>query len=179
MTRAGSAIPPRRPTGILRTQHAANRDGGHRDPRKVDGKHASFAGDVPTIDPAVMSFDGPSAERETEAQAGSIGSALLERAEQFVNIPAWDSATLVLHLDEHAFGAGADPQRDGRVRALNLKAFCSTFVSTAARMCRSASMDTPSSTGNTVSVTPRLRASSVAADANSAMNSETRNCSRF
>ena len=38
-----------------------------RDPRKVDGKHATFAGEVPTIDPAVVCFDGPSAERETEA----------------------------------------------------------------------------------------------------------------
>jgi len=38
-----------------------------RDPRKVDGKHATFAGEVPTIDPAVVRFDGPSAERETEA----------------------------------------------------------------------------------------------------------------
>ena len=44
-----------------------------------------------------MCFDGPSAEREPEAQAGSIGSALLERAEQFVNVPAWESAAFVLH----------------------------------------------------------------------------------
>jgi hypothetical protein len=68
-----------------------------------------------------MCFDGPSAERQTEAHAGSIGSALLERAEQFVNIVARETATLVLHLGEHAFGAGADPQRDGRVRARKLE----------------------------------------------------------
>ena len=54
-----------------------------------------------------------------------------------------------------------------------------SFLTTAARTCRSASIATPSSTGITVSVMPRAFASNVAAGASSSMNPDTRNCSRF
>jgi hypothetical protein len=64
-----------------------------------------------------MRFYGPSAEREAEAHAGSIGSALLERTEQFVDILAREPAALVLDLDEHAFRAGPDAHRPRRLRA--------------------------------------------------------------
>ena len=72
---------------------------------------------VARIDPAVVRFNAPSAEGEAKTQAGSIGAALLERAEELVDVPARQTAALVLDLDEHALGAGADPQRDGRVEA--------------------------------------------------------------
>jgi hypothetical protein len=32
-----------------------------------------------------------------------IGSALLEWAERFVDVDVWETATLTLYLDEHAF----------------------------------------------------------------------------
>ena len=127
----------------------------------------------------MVRLDGPSAEGQAETQAGSIGAALLERTEQVLDVPPRKAAAFVLDLDEHALGAGADPQRDGGRGRVNLKAFCSRFITTAARTCRSASIATPSSTGITVSVTPRALASSVAAGASSSMNSETRNRSGF
>ncbi len=64
----------------------------------------------------MVRFDAPSAEGEAKAQAGSIGAALLERAEQFVHVPARETAAFVLDLDEHALGAGADAERDSGTR---------------------------------------------------------------
>ena len=89
------------------------RDGGNWQPRQVDGEDASPSRQVARIDPAVVRFSAPSAEGETKTQAGSIGAALLERAEQLVDVPARETAAFVLDLDEHALGAGADPERDG------------------------------------------------------------------
>ena len=66
-------------------------------------------GQVARRDPAIVRLDAPSAEGEAKAQAGSIGAALLERAEQIVDVPAGETAAFVLDLDEHALGAGADP----------------------------------------------------------------------
>ena len=78
-------------------------------------------GQVARIDPAVVRFDAPSAEGEAKAQAGSIGASLLERAEQLVDVPPRETAAFVLDLDQHALGAGADPQRDGGTRAGELE----------------------------------------------------------
>ena len=93
-----------------------DRDGGNWQPRQVDGEDASLTRQVARIDPAIVRFDAPSAEGEAKAQAGSIGAALLERAEQLVDVPVRETAAFVLDLDEHALGAGADPQRDGGTR---------------------------------------------------------------
>jgi hypothetical protein len=73
-----------------------NVDGRHWDPRHVDGEHASPARKVARIDPAIVRFSAPSAERETETQAGSIGAALLERAKELVDLPTRQTAALVL-----------------------------------------------------------------------------------
>ena len=94
----------------------AHRHSGNWEPRQVDGEDASPVRQVARIDPAMVRFDTPPAEGEAKAQAGSIGAALLERAEQFVDVPARETAAFVLDLDEHALGAGADPERDGRTR---------------------------------------------------------------
>ncbi len=82
--------------------------GGNWEPRQVDGEDASPIRQVARIDPAIVRFDAPSAEGEAEAKAGSIGAALLERAEQFVDVPTRQTAAFVLDLDQHALGAGAD-----------------------------------------------------------------------
>ena len=62
-----------------------------------------------------------------------------------------------------------DPTRSVTVESgrVNLNAFCSRFPTTAARICRSASMVTLASTGNTMRVMPRALASNVAAYATS------------
>ena len=145
------------PRGSFETKTIATAGTGSRG-RSTVKTHPLFR-QVARIDPAVVRFDAPSAEGEAKAQAGSIGAALLERAEQFVDVPTRETAAFVLDLDEHALGAGADPERDGGTGRVNLNAFCSRFPTTAARTCRSASIATPSSTGITVSLMPRAFAS--------------------
>ena len=66
------------PRGASRLDH---RDGGNWEPRQVDDEDASPVRQVARIDPAIVGFDGPSAEGEAQAQAGAIGAALFERAE--------------------------------------------------------------------------------------------------
>jgi hypothetical protein len=85
-----------------------NRGVRNRNSGKVDGKDASCTRHVASIDSAVIGFDAPSAEREADTETGSIGAALLERAEQFVDVLVWESATFIVDLDEHAFGVAAD-----------------------------------------------------------------------
>jgi hypothetical protein len=80
-------------------------DGGNRQPRQVDGENAALTREVARINPAIVRFSAPSAEGETQTHAGSIGAALLERAKELVDIPTWQTAALVLDLDEHALGA--------------------------------------------------------------------------
>ncbi len=60
----------------------------------------------------MVRFGTPSAESETKTQAGSVGVALLERKEQFSDLPAWETAAFILNLDAHALGADADAERD-------------------------------------------------------------------
>ena len=55
--------------------------------REVDGKHAPCVRQVARIELTTVGFGPPSAEPEPNAQAGSIGASLLERAEQFVDVP--------------------------------------------------------------------------------------------
>ena len=87
------------------------REGRKRDPRQVDAEDASPVRKVAGIDPAIVRFDAHAAEGEAKAHAGSIGPPLLERAKQLVDIPTRETTALVLDLDEHAFGAGANAQR--------------------------------------------------------------------
>ena len=65
----------------------AHRDG-DRESRQVDGKDTSRIRQVARIDQAIVRFDRPSAEGEAKTQTGAIGAALLERAEQFVDVPS-------------------------------------------------------------------------------------------
>jgi len=95
--------------------------GRNRQPRQVDGENAPLTRKVARIDPAIVRFSAPSAEGETQTHAGSIGAALLERAKELVDIATWQAAALVLDLDEHALGARASPERDGRPRAGELE----------------------------------------------------------
>jgi hypothetical protein len=97
------------------------RHGGKWLPRQVDGEHASSPRQVARIDPAIVRFSAPSAEGEAKTYAGAIGAALLERAKELVGIPAWQAAALVLDLDEHALGACANPECDGRPRPRELE----------------------------------------------------------
>jgi hypothetical protein len=55
----------------------------------------------------MVRFDRPSAKGEAKTQAGSIGTSLLERTEQFGGISTLQTAAFVLNLDQHALGAGA------------------------------------------------------------------------
>jgi hypothetical protein len=64
---------------------------------------------VARVNPATVRFDARSAEGEAKSQAGSIGAALLERAEQLVQVFTRNTAAFVLDLDEHALGVAADP----------------------------------------------------------------------
>ena len=73
------------------------------------------------IEPAIVRFDAHTAERKTKAHAGSIGPSLLEGAKQLVDIPVRETAALVLDLDEHAFGAGTDPEHNGGPRSRELE----------------------------------------------------------
>ena len=73
------------------------------------------------MDPATVRFDARSAEAEAKSQASSIGASLLERAEQVVEVFIRKTAAFVLDLNEHALGAGADPERDGSPRARELE----------------------------------------------------------
>ena len=57
-------------------------------------------GQVSRIDPAMVGFDAPSAEREAEAQACSIGAALLERTEELAGVLNRQASALVLDLVE-------------------------------------------------------------------------------
>src|SRR5688572_9098682 len=90
-------------------------------PWQIDGENASPSGKVPRVDPAMVGFDAPSAEREAQAQTGSIRASLLERAEEVVGIRAGQATAFVLDLDEDALGAGAHPQRHDRVRPRELE----------------------------------------------------------
>ena len=77
-------------------------------------------GQVSRIDPAMVCFDAPSAEREAEAQACSIGAALLERTEELAGVLNRQASALVLDLDQDALGAGADPEGHAGVRSREL-----------------------------------------------------------
>ena len=139
------------------------RDCGNWSPRQVDGEDASFAGQRARIDSAVVSFDAPSAERETQAQARSIGASLFERAEE-IGIPIRDEPPHSSSISMSTRSALAPTCSVTVVRGLvNLNAFCRRFPTTEPRTCRSASIATPSSTGTTVSVMPRTFASKLAA----------------
>ena len=81
-------------------------------PREVDGKDASRIREVARIDPAMVRFNGPPAEREAKTETCSIRAVLLERTEQVVDVAARKAAAFVLDLDQNPLGAGARPQRD-------------------------------------------------------------------
>src|SRR5437762_5757395 len=53
---------------------------------QVHREYASLARQVARIDAAVVRFSPPSAEREADTHAGSIGPPLLERAEQVLEV---------------------------------------------------------------------------------------------
>jgi hypothetical protein len=58
-----------------------HRAGGHWYPREVKSEDASPVRQIARIDPAIVRFDGPSAEGKAQAQASAIGAVLFERAE--------------------------------------------------------------------------------------------------
>ena len=182
LTPTPSGRKPRRASvrGVLgRASRLNDRDGGNWLPRQVDGEHASSTREVARIDPAIVRFSAPSAEGETKTHAGSIGAALLERAKELVDIPTRQTAALVLDLDEHALGACANPERDARPRPCELEGVLQKVSHDRGENCLSAAIARPSSTGVTMSLTPRAFASNVDADAISSMNAATGNCSRF
>ena len=88
-------------------------EGGYWEPRQVDRENASPVRQIARVDPAAIGFSAPSAESETKANAGAIGAALLERTKELVDIATWETAALILDLDEHAICAGSDPECDG------------------------------------------------------------------
>ena len=88
--------------------------------RQVDGEDTSSPRQAPRVNPAAIRFGAPSAEGEAETEASAIGTALLECAEQLVRVPARKTAAFVLHLDEHALGAGADSEGDRAARPAEL-----------------------------------------------------------
>jgi hypothetical protein len=93
-----------------------DRERENSEPGQVDREYASLIREIACVDPATVRLSAPSAEGETKTDAGSIGAALIERAEELFDIPTRETAALVLNLDVHALGAGADPERDGGPR---------------------------------------------------------------
>ena len=85
-----------------------DRECGDREARQIDRKHAPDIRKVARVNAAVARLDGPSAEGEAETQAAPIGAALLERVKQVLHAPTREASTLVLDLNEHAIGVGAD-----------------------------------------------------------------------
>ena len=85
-------------------------------PWQVDDDDASPFRQVARIDPAAICLGAPTAIGEAKAQAGSIGAALPVWAEKPVDVPVWETAAFVLDFNEHALGAGADPERDAGTR---------------------------------------------------------------
>lgn len=75
-----------------------------------------------------------------------------------------------LSATEHAPGAGTHPQRDGRPRSGELEGVLQKIAHDRGEEWRSARIATPSTTGVTVSLTPRPFASNVEADAMPSMN---------
>jgi hypothetical protein len=62
----------------------------------------------------MVRFNGPPTAGEAETQARSVCAFLLERVEEVVRIPTWETAAFVHDLDEHPFHAHANSQGDGR-----------------------------------------------------------------
>src|SRR4051812_37972230 len=81
-----------------------------RDARQIDGEDAPHTWKRARIDAAVDCLHRPPAERQSETRPRPIGAALLEWLEQVCRIPGRQTATFVLHLDQHTFNAAADPQ---------------------------------------------------------------------
>jgi hypothetical protein len=58
---------------------------------------------------ATARFGAPPAEREPDAEAGSIGGALLERGDEVLSLPrARQPSTFVPNVDENAISTGAN-----------------------------------------------------------------------
>ena len=122
---------------------------------------------------ATVGFDRLAAEGEAQAQPAPIASLLLEREKQVVRTRRGQPAALILHFDPHAIGAARTRSTTAVPGLVNLKAFCSRFLTTAASVCRSPETATPASTGGTTSRMPLARASSRAAASMSLMKSAT------
>ena len=153
--------------------------GANGKPRQINGKDASLAWKIARIDAAVIRFRAPSAESQTETHARPIRAALLERAKELVDTPARQTAALIPHLDKHALWARLDTQRNSGARSGELERVLQKISDDRRSTCRSARISTPWSTGVTVSLTPRVFASKVEAEAISSMNAATPNCSGF
>src|SRR5688500_14426246 len=83
-------------------------DDGNWQSWQVDDEDASPVGQTARVDPASVRFNAQPAEGEAQACPSAIGASLFKRAEQLVDRRVRKTATLVLDLDEHALGAGAD-----------------------------------------------------------------------
>ena len=68
-------------------------------PRQFDREHAADARYIANIDPPVIRFRAPPAEGQAETEASSIGTELLERMEQRVDVTAWQPAAFVLNME--------------------------------------------------------------------------------
>ena len=87
-------------------------NGGNRDSRKVDREDAALPREVARRDSAVVLFDAPTTEGETQAQPRPIQPALLEGAEQLVEIPARQAAALnATGMPERCEASCRRPQR--------------------------------------------------------------------
>jgi len=71
---------------------------------------------VARTNPTAVGFDASPAKRQAKAEAGSVDASLLKCPEQVIDIAFRQTATFVQHLDEHAFCAALDAQRDGSTR---------------------------------------------------------------
>ena len=83
----------------------------HLKPREVDGKNTSLTGQIARMDPAMVRFDGPSAERKAKTEA-SMTVLRFGQSEELVEVPR-ETAAFVVDLDEYSLGAGVDFQHDG------------------------------------------------------------------
>ena len=71
--------------------------------------------------PAIVRFNAPSAEGKAKAHAGFGRLPAARSDEQLVDITNRETAALVLDLDEHVFGAGANPEHDGGTSSRELE----------------------------------------------------------
>ena len=79
--------------------------------RQIDCKDASGARQIAHADGSPVRFDAALGDGKSQAEPGSIGPALLERAKQFLGHSLREAAAFVLDFDQDAISRLRRPSR--------------------------------------------------------------------